>query len=112
MVAETLRRKRKITSTTSTIASSSENFTSSTDSRMESDRSYTVSMSMAGGSWARNSGISALMRSTTSTVLVPGCRCTWNMMARWLLNHATFLSCCTPANTRPSSSSRTGVPLR
>ena len=36
MVAETLRRNRKITSTTSTIASISVNFTSLTDSRMDS----------------------------------------------------------------------------
>ena len=85
-VAETFRRNRKITSTTSTMASSSENFTSSTDSRMDSDRSYNVSMLIAGGSWARNCGNSARTLSTTSTVLVPGCRITWNMMEGVLLS--------------------------
>ena len=38
-VAETLRRKRKITMTTSAMASSSVNFTSLTDSRMDCERS-------------------------------------------------------------------------
>ncbi len=38
-VAETLRRKRKITSTTSTIASSRVNCTSWTEARMETERS-------------------------------------------------------------------------
>ena len=39
IVAETLRRNRKITSTTSASVSSSVNFTSSTDSRIDSERS-------------------------------------------------------------------------
>ena len=38
-VAETLRRKRKITSTTSAIASSKVNLTSWTEARMETERS-------------------------------------------------------------------------
>ena len=39
MVAETLRKNRKITRTTSTTASINVNLTSLTDSRMDSDRS-------------------------------------------------------------------------
>ena len=39
MVAETLRRNRKITSTTSATVSTSVNFTSLTDSRIDSERS-------------------------------------------------------------------------
>ena len=44
MVAEMFRRKRKITITTSPMVSSSVNFTSLTDSRMETERSYSVSI--------------------------------------------------------------------
>ena len=39
IVAETFRRKRKITSTTRAIASSSVNWTSPTESRMDTERS-------------------------------------------------------------------------
>ena len=48
-VAERFRRKRKMTSTTRKIASSSVNLTSFTDSRMEMDRSYSIVRCMAGG---------------------------------------------------------------
>ena len=94
-----LRRNRKITITTSTTASSSENFTSSTDWRIESDRSYSVSMLMAGGSCLRNCGNSARTLSTTSTVLVPGCFITWNMMDGVSFSHVMILSFCTPSIT-------------
>src|SRR5579863_1524275 len=98
MVAETWRRNTKITSTTSTIASSSENLTSSTDSRIDWERSYTVSRLTEGGSRPLgpvNSGNKALMRFTTSTVLVPGCRCTENMMERVLSSQAKLRVSCT-----------------
>ena len=42
IVAETFRRNRKITSTTRQTVSSSVNFTSSTDSRMDTDRSLRI----------------------------------------------------------------------
>src|SRR3984957_6771433 len=93
-VAETFRKNTKITSTTSTTANSSENFTSSTDWRIESDRSYSVSIFTAGGSCARNCGNRARTLSTTSTVLVPGCFITWNMMDGVLFSHVITLSFC------------------
>ena len=71
-VAETLRRNTKITITTSTTASSSVNFTSLTDSRIDSERSKRTSSLTDGGICARNGGSSALTSSTTSTVLASG----------------------------------------
>ena len=53
-----------------------------------------------------------LTLSTTSTVLVPGWRWMARMTARLLLYQATILSFSTLSMTLPSSSSRTGVPLR
>ena len=48
MVAERFRRKMKITMMTSAIVSISVNFTSSTDARMETERSYEVSIRTGG----------------------------------------------------------------
>jgi hypothetical protein len=53
MVAEAERRKRKITSTTSPIATASVNCTSSTDSRTDIERSKRTSRLIAGGNCAR-----------------------------------------------------------
>src|ERR1022692_3746372 len=55
-VAETLRRKRKITMTTRPRVSTMVNLTSLNDSRMVSDRSYRMSMFTEGGSSALNNG--------------------------------------------------------
>src|SRR5882762_6841701 len=74
IVARTLRRNRKITSTTKAIASSNENCTSLTDSRIELDRSYSTSRLTAAGSCWRNVGSRFLIASTTATVFVPGWR--------------------------------------
>jgi len=74
IVADTLRRKRKITRTTRHTVRSSVNFTSSTDSRIGCARSLRTPSWTDAGSCCARSGSSALMRSTTSTVLVPGCR--------------------------------------
>ena len=53
IVAGTERRNRKITSTTSTMATPSVNSTSSTELRIEIDRSASTSRSIAAGTWAR-----------------------------------------------------------
>ena len=82
IVAESARRKRKITSTTKMIARTKVNFTSWTESRIEIERSTTISRSMVAGSWARNAGRSSLMPSTTLIVLVPGWRWMESTMAR------------------------------
>src|SRR5687768_13308300 len=72
IVAGILRRKRKITSTTSISARYKVNLTSSTEARMLTERSYSTWISIDGGTSARNVGSSFLMLSTTSMVLVPG----------------------------------------
>ena len=71
-VADRLRRNRKITSTTRARASTSVNFTSSTDSRIDNERSYMTLMLIPGGTCSRKAGSSFLTASTTSMVLVPG----------------------------------------
>ncbi len=73
-VADTLRRKRKITSTTSPIVSTRVNFTSATDSRIDFERSLRTSRLTAAGSCARSAGINARIESMICTVLAPGWR--------------------------------------
>ena len=72
IVARTFLRNRKITMTTSAIASSKENCTSFTELRIEIERSFNTSRLTEAGNCSRNCGISARMASTTATVLVPG----------------------------------------
>ena len=82
MVAQTLRRNRKITITTRLIDSSRVNCTSCTDARMVSVRSMTTLTWIAGGIAARSAGSAALMRSTVSMTLAPGCLKITRMMPR------------------------------
>src|SRR5262249_12633184 len=82
-VAETLRRKTKITRTTSTSAITIVTFTSRTDSRTDSERSNSVSTCTEGGSQCARMGSCALTASATSTVFVPGCRWIASTMLRW-----------------------------
>jgi len=81
-VADRLRRNRKITSTTRPRATSSVSLTSSTDSRIGSDRSNSTCIEIEAGSCARKVGSSSRTRRATSTVFVPGCRCTASTTAR------------------------------
>src|SRR5206468_12410412 len=73
-VADRFRRNRKMTRITRTSARNSVNLTAFTDERIETDRSYRVATSTDGGITVRKLGSSALIESTTSTVLVPGWR--------------------------------------
>ncbi len=111
-VADTFRRKRKITSTTRISVITSVSLTSSTDSWMGSERSNRTCRETEAGSWARKVGSSARTRRATSTVLVPGCRWTAITIARWSTNQAAVLSFSTPSITVPSSCRRTGLPLK
>ena len=95
MVAETLRRNRKMTSTTRPTVSQSVNFTSFTESRTDAERSNRMFRLTEGGIWARKLGSSFLMASTTSTVLVPGCRWMASTIDRASLNQLAALSFCT-----------------
>ena len=81
-VAGTERRKRKITITTSPMARIRVNRTSATDSRTAADWSRRMSSKTDSGSCFWKAGRSARTRSTTSTVLVPGCFWIARTMAR------------------------------
>src|SRR5229473_5720546 len=73
-VAQALRKKRKITITTSATVSMSVNSISLTEARIVIVRSEVISRVAAGGIDARNSGRMALMLSTVLMMLAPGCR--------------------------------------
>src|SRR5882672_875093 len=73
-VAQALRRKRKMTITTSATVSMSVNSISWTEARIVMVRSEVISRVAAGGIVARNSGRTALMLSTVLMMLAPGCR--------------------------------------
>ena len=111
-VAEMFRRKMKITITTRQMVSSRVNFTSWMESRMEVELSWTTSRFTDGGISERKIGKSRRMLSTTSIVLVPGWRWTASRMVRSSFTQARILSFSTSSRTLPSSSSRTGLPLR
>ena len=73
-VAQKLRKKMKITITTSATVSSSVNCTSATEARIVCVRSDRIFSLIAGGSEACSCGSSDLMRSTVSMTLAPGWR--------------------------------------
>src|SRR3989475_8968692 len=110
IVADTLRRKAKITSTTSTSAAAMVSLTSRTESRIERERSNRISTCTEGGSHALKVGRSAVTASATSTVLVPGWRWTARTIERWRRSavpyHEAVLSSSTLSITCPSSSRR------
>ena len=85
IVALTLRRNRKMTSTTSPMANNRENCTSLTDSRIDSDRSYKTSSLIEAGNCWRNAGNKLRIASTTATVLVPGWRWIVSVTTCWPL---------------------------
>ena len=72
IVADRLRRNRKMTITTSATVSISSNCTSATEARIEVVRSVRISIFTDEGSEACKRGIRALMRSTTAMMLAPG----------------------------------------
>ena len=111
-VARTLRRKRKITITTSAMARTSVNSTSSTLLRIVMDLSASTSSCTAGGICERMVGSSAFTASTTATVLAPGCFWMASTIPRVLPNQLAILLFSTLSITRPSCSRRTGEPLR
>ncbi len=112
IVAEMLRRNRKMTITTTQTVSSSVSSTSRIELRMDRDVSKSTASRMEGGSSRWNCGSSRRMLSTTSTVLVPGCRLTARITPRTSFIQAISLSFSTLSITLPSCASRTGVPFR
>ena len=112
MVAQKLRKNRKMTITTSATERMSVNCTSFTEARMVSVRSETVSILMSDGMDACSIGIIALMRSTVAMTLAPGVRWIGRMIARFLLNQAAIRLFSGPSIAFPTSFTRTGEPLR
>ena len=110
-VAGTLRRKTKITITTSATASKSSNSTSCTDERIVTVRSVRSSTSTAAGSEALRRGSNSLTLSTTSMTLVPGCRWMLRMIAGVLFAHAASREFSAPSTASAMSDTRTGAPF-
>ena len=103
-VAAALRRNRKITITTSAIASASSIFTSVTEARIEVVRSESSSTCTDPGSAACSCGSSAFTRSTTSITFEPG----W----RWMLSSTAgvaFAQAASRTFSAPSTASATSV---
>src|ERR1051326_2396676 len=111
-VAETFRRKRKITSTTRHRVSTRVNFTSATEALMETERSYRTCTSIEGGSWDRSLATMSRTAWATSIVLVPGWRWTARVIDLTPLYQLAERRSWTPSTTFPSSLRNTGAPLR
>ena len=75
-------------------------------------RSLRISTLSVGGMAARSRGSSALMRSTVSMTLAPGCLKTIRNTPRLPDAQAAFLASSGPATARPMSRMRSGAPLR
>ena len=110
IVAGRLRRNRKITSTTSTTASISSNWTSSTEARTVMVRSVSVVTSTAAGIDAVSCGSIALTRSTTSMTFAPGWRWIFMTIAGVVSFHAASLLFSTPSITSATSVRWIGAP--
>jgi hypothetical protein len=111
-VPATLRRKRKMTSTTRTTERNSSNCTSSTDARMVVVRSVRTDTSTPAGSVRFSCGRSAVMRSTTSMTLAPGWRWTLRITAGVSFIQAACRTFSASSVTVATSLSRTGAPFR
>ena len=112
MVAERLRRNRKITITTSPMVSISSNCTSATEARMVLVRSVRIFTCTDEGSEACSCGSSALMRSTTAMMLAPGCRWMLTITAGVSFIHAAWRTFSISSTTVATSLTRTGPLLR
>ncbi len=110
-VAGTLRRNRKITITTSAIASSSSISTSCTDARIVVVRSVSTSALTEAGSEACSCGSIVLMRSTTAITLAPGWRWILTTMAGLPLAHAARREFSGPSTMVATSVMRIGAPF-
>src|SRR6202008_541031 len=91
MVAERLRKNRKMTITTRPIVSINSNSTSATDALMAVVRSVSVVIRILAGRLDWSCGNSCLMLFTTLIVLAPGWRCTFRITAGGGFIHAASL---------------------
>ena len=111
-VAQKLRKKTKITITTSAMVSRSVNCTSCTEARIVVVRSLRMPMWMAAGMVACRRGSSSLMRSTIWMTLAPGCLKTIRNTPRLPSAQAAPLTFSGPLTAWPMSRMRIGPPLR
>ena len=112
MVAPRLRKKRKITSTTSATASISSNCTSRTEARIVVVRSVRTETLTEGGKELWSWGKSLLIRSTTSMTLAPGCRWMFRITAGVSFIQAASLTFSTSSIASATSESWTGLASR
>ena len=112
VVAGTLRRKTKITSTTKATDRNSSMRTSRTEARMVTVRSVSGAMSTDVGSIACNLGNNCWMRSTTSITLAPGWRWMLTTTAAVPLAQAASRTFSALSTASATSDSFTGAPLR
>jgi hypothetical protein len=111
-VAQNVRRKMKMTATTSPMVKSNVSCTSSTAARMVCVRSLKICTLIEGGMAACKRGSWPLMRSTVSMTLAPGCLKTMRNTPLLPEAQAAFLASSGPATARPMSRTRSGAPLR
>ncbi len=111
-VAHSLRRNRKMTSTTRAIVTISVERRSSIEARIVSVRSARTVSAIVAGSAACRLVSSARMRSTVSTTLAPGWRLISRMIAGCRSSQLATRLSSTPSLTEPTSRSRTGAPSR
>ncbi len=111
MVAERLRRKRKITMTTRPMVSISSNSTSFTDDWMLVVMSVMVVTLIETGRFASSCGKICWIRLTTVMVLAPGWRWMFRITAGVWFIHAAWRVFSTPLTTLATSFTRTGAPL-
>ncbi len=111
-VAEKVRRNKNITMTTSAIASSISNSTSSTEERIVVVRSVRILTCTAAGSELCSCGNSFLIRSTTSITFEPGCRCMLTITAGESFIQAACLTFSAASIAEATSDNTTGAPLR
>ena len=112
IVAQTLRRNRKITITTRPIASISVNSTSLTEARIVCVRSDTTFRWMLGGISARSAGSLAFTPSAVAMTLALGCLNTSSRIDGLPFVQAASSRFCGPDTARPISRMRIGAPLR
>ncbi len=110
IVAVGWRRKRKITSTTSTTVMPRVTFTSWMAARMGTERSLRTLSRTEAGICARSLGIAARISSTVATVFASGWRCTESVMARSPLVQAAVFTDSTLSSTSATSCRRTTCP--
>src|SRR6202451_2179064 len=111
IVAERLRRNKKMTITTSAMVSINSNSTSSTDARIVVVRSVRTFTLTDEGSELCNKGSSVLIRSTTWMILAPGCRCTLRITAGVEFIQAACLTFSGASRTVATCDRVTGDPL-